>query len=132
MIGRERALFLVGQLPNAYRHGTLDGCADLYVPSHLKPDHPLVSLIGWADAMRLVRGFGGEILYLSKCADLVREWRDANIRRLAADGMSAVELGEWFGLSDRMVRNIVRAAETAPEANDNEAGQHANGIRRRA
>lgn len=126
MIGRERALFLVGQLPNAYRaaRGQSDGCADLYVPATLKPEHPLVAMLGWPDAMRMVRAFGGCILQLSKCADLLRDWRDANIRRLHRDGLSVAELAEWFSLSDRMVRNIVRE-EIPHEANDNARQQTA-------
>jgi hypothetical protein len=117
VIGRERALFLVGQLPDSYRdsRGRFDGCACLYIPAKLHPMHPLVRMIGWHDAQRLVRAFGGEILWPSKCADLIREWRDANIRRLSADGLKVQQLAEWFGLSDRMIRNIL-AKEIAPEA----------------
>lgn len=117
MIGRERALFLVGQLPDSYRdsRGRFDGCACLYIPAKIHPNHQLVRMIGWQDASRLVRAFGGEILYPSKCAELIREWRDANIRRLNLKGMKVQELAEWFGLSDRMIRNII-SKEIAPEA----------------
>src|SRR5262245_26215228 len=109
VIGRARALYLVGQLPDSYRdsRGRYDGCACLYIPAKLQPQHPLVRMIGWPDAQRLVKAFGGEILWPSKCSELIRDWRDANIRRLSASGMRVQELAEWFNLSDRMIRNII-------------------------
>ncbi|WP_441253625.1 hypothetical protein [Bradyrhizobium sp. 613_E4_N2_2] len=116
VIGRERALFLVGQLPRSYSYDKGRRVTHLYVPATLKPAHYLVQLLGWMDAMKLVSHFGGEILYPATCEEIARGFRDQNIRRLSAEGMSAVEIAEWFGMSDRQVRNILR--EIPPEAKE--------------
>lgn len=110
VIGRERALFLVGQLPRSYSEsaGFTYSRVHLYVPATLKPNHSLVALLGWPDAMKLVAHFGGEILYPSKCDEIIRDHRDKSIRRLHADGVDASTIAEWFGITDRHVRNIVR------------------------
>lgn len=122
VIGRKRALYLVGALPRSY--GAYTGSrVNLYVPATLKPNHPLVRLLGWPDAMKLVAHFGGEILYPSKCDEIIRAHRDASIRRLHADGVGSAQIAEWFGISDRQVRNIVK--EIQHEANDNKCRQHA-------
>jgi hypothetical protein len=125
VIGRERALYLVGALPRAYRgpsHGKRTR-VNLYVPATLKPNHQLVKLLGWPDAMKLVAHFGGEILYPSDCDEIIRAHRDESIRRLHRDGVSAAQIAEWFGITDRQVRNIVK--EIQHEANDNQCNQHA-------
>jgi len=117
VIGRERALYLVGALPRAYLGPANGSRVNLYVPATLKPSHPLVALLGWCDAMKLVAHFGGEILYPSKCDEIIRMHRDVSIRRLHAEGMSSSELAEWFSLDARHVRRIVK--DIQHEANDN-------------
>ena len=114
VIGRDAALFLVGQLPRAYSPGHPSGQVILYVPKVLKPDHALVALLGWKNASRLVHAFGGEILQPAYCADLYRDFRDRSIRRLLIEGHRPSTLAEWFGVCDRHVRNIAR--EIAQEA----------------
>lgn len=122
MIGRERALYLVGALPRAYLGPANGSRVNLYVPATLKPSHPLVALLGWPDAMKLVAHFGGEILYPSKCDEIIRAHRDDSIRRLHAEGMTTTELSEWFSLDSRHVRRIVK--DIQHEANDNRCVQH--------
>lgn len=114
VIGRDLALYLVGQLPRAASNGT----PMLYVPKTLKPEHPLVGMLGWPAAMKLVRAFGGEILQPAHCADVYREFRDASILRLLSQGHSAKTLADWFRVCDRHVRNLVRenTQEAANEA----------------
>lgn len=119
VIGSERALFLVGQLPRCY---TKKSChVIMYVPKHLKPDHPLVRLLGWKDAQRLVDVFGGEILQPANCADIYRQFRDREIIRMAGEGMRTASIAELMGVSDRHVRNLLReiTQEDATPANDN-------------
>jgi hypothetical protein len=110
VIGRERALFLVGQLPRSYGEsaGFTYSRVHMYVPATIKPSHNLVALLGWIDAMKLVAHFGGEILYPSKCDEIIRDHRDKSIRRLHVDGVDATTIAVWFGITDRHVRNIVR------------------------
>lgn len=123
MLGRERALFLIGRLPRFVRMDSRQGeQVILYVPRTLKPDHPLVRLIGWADADKLVQAFGGELLKPANCGNVYRGFRDASIRRMVSEGVPAVLVAEWFGLTARHVKNL--AMEIPQEgrvgaANDN-------------
>lgn len=121
VIGRDAALFLIGQLPRAYSSCHPSGQVILYVPKTLKPDHPLVSLMGWNAAHKLVRAFGGEILQPATCADVYRDFRDRSIQRLLREGHSAKTLGEWFGVCDRHVRNLAR--ENPQEGSHDNHGQ---------
>lgn len=110
VIGRERALFLIGQLP---RSGSRKWRTCLYVPKRVSVDHPLVALIGWADANKLCREFGGMILQPSNCSFLARDHRTREVRRMRADGMSLSAIADAVDLTERQIRNII--AETPPE-----------------
>lgn len=123
VIGRDSALYLVGQLPRCY--SGVDGKKGvrviLYVPKRIKPDDLLVRILGWRDAMRLVGAFGGEILQPASCADVYRGFRDRTIERLAADGMKPAAIAALLEVSDRHVRNLLREIpqQEIPAANDN-------------
>ena len=125
VIGRERALYLIGQLPRCYQTRKNSKQTSwhviLYVPKTLKPDHQLVRLLGWHDAMRLVDAFGGEILQPANCAHIYRAFRDQSAIRMAREGMKPAAIAELLGMSDRTVRNLLRekAQEEQPAANDN-------------
>ena len=123
VIGRDLALFLVGNLPRAYSPCHPSGQVILFVPRNLRADHPLVSLIGWHPALKLVRAFGGEILQPATCAGLYREFRDRSIRELLRQGQSATTIMEWFGVCDVHVRKLKRenAQEDAAKAGDQDA-----------
>jgi hypothetical protein len=120
VIGRERALYLIGQIPQC---GKRSWRVNLYVPQRLKPDHQLVQILGWQDAQRMVREFGGMILQPSNCNHLHRRFRNATIHRLAADGQSIQDIAESVQLTARQVRNILaeKPPEETPPANDNTA-----------
>ncbi len=128
VIGRETALFLIGQLPTCYAgaDGKRSTRVILYVPKDLKPTHRLVAILGWESARKLVQGFGGEILQPANCQEIYRRWRDAETKRLMAQGLSAAMLAEIMGVSDRHIRNIGKEIpqEALPTANDNRAGHH--------
>ncbi|WP_441228000.1 hypothetical protein AB7813_08315 [Tardiphaga sp. 20_F10_N6_6] len=121
VIGRDRALFLVGKLP---RFETSRGeQVLLYVPHErrMKPDHQLVRILGWNDAVKMCRAFGGEILKPGNCQGIYQQFRKAEIRRRVAAGESVKTLAEIFAVTDRHVRAL--AKEIPPEdlraANDN-------------
>jgi hypothetical protein len=132
VLGTQKTLFLVGQLPKCYAGIiTNDGRTKkgyrpmLYVPTlaRLKPDHFLVGVLGWNDAAKLSREFGGEILQPASCADLAKQWRDSNIRRLHVScGVEIKCLSEWFSVSERTIKNVLseipQQAIAAPAAND--------------
>jgi hypothetical protein len=50
-----------------------------YVPKRLRVDHSLVRILGWRDATRLSRAFGGEILQTSNLRNHERAWRSVSI-----------------------------------------------------
>lgn len=129
VIGRERALYLIGQLPRAYsgskagpKSGGREGTTDkrsmqviMYVPKvqRMRADHQLVRILGWHDAVKLCNAFGGEIMKPPTCAEIYRRFRDVSIVRLAGS-MSRAELQEVFGVTDRHLRNVLK--EIPPEA----------------
>ena len=108
VIGRELALYLIGQLPRAYSACHPSGQVIMYVPKTLKPDHALVAMLGWPAAKKLVRVFGGEILQPATCAHLYRGFRDRSIRRLLGEGYKPALIAEWFDVCERHVRNMAR------------------------
>jgi len=128
VIGRERALYLVGQLPRCVMRdkrfpGTFKSEVLLYVPKRLPVDHELVHILGLEDAQKLARHFGGEILKPGTCAEVYRRFRDASIRDLHRQGLNRGVLAEWFDMSERQVRNVLNGAveitqEVQPAAND--------------
>ena len=107
VIGREQALYLIGQLPQSGRRSWR---VSLWVPKRLRPDHPLVSLVGWEDAQALSRALGGSILQPSNCRHVYRRYRNKTICRLARDGLEHREIGELVGLSVRQIRNVIAEA----------------------
>lgn len=125
VIGRETALYLIGQLPTCYAgaEGKRSTRVILYVPKRLKPTHPLVQILGWHTALQLVEGFGGEILQPANCQEVYRRFRDDEARRLAAAGLSSAQLAEVLAVSERHIRNITREIpqEALTGANDNHA-----------
>lgn len=130
VIGVEQALFLIGQLPRCYMKdarypGAKSAHVILYVPTlaRMKPNHELVRILGWDCAVKLATHFGGEILKPANCTGVYREFRDGNITRLVAEGVPVQMVAEWFGVSDRHVKNLTREIpqQERKPANDNNA-----------
>jgi hypothetical protein len=124
VLGRERTLFFIGQLPVCFvkkpsRYGPKSRATSkgekrviLYVPKRLKPDHRLVKILGWNDAQRLVDVFGGEILCPPTMHEVVyRPFRDAAMIRLAiAQQVPVSVLAEWFDMGEQRVRQVLDSA----------------------
>lgn len=128
VIGSDRALYLVGQLPRCYSKDRRYPNAQaahviLYVPKQLRPGHPLVQLMGWKDAASLVDAFGGEILQPGSCADVYRQFLNRSIVRMAGEGMKPAAIAELLSVSDRHVRNQLKEnpQQDMSAANDNTA-----------
>lgn len=133
VIGHERALYLVGKLPRTLAPSQAEqkragkGVCErvyVYVPTltRIKPDHMLVQILGWNDATKLCKAFGGEILKLATCGDLYREFRAASIVRLRAQGVPTTVIAEWMQVTPRLVRAITQEmsqVEVTNAANDN-------------
>lgn len=130
MIGVEHALFLVGQLPRCVIRDKRYPSAKtthviLYVPTagRLAPDHQLVRLLGWHQAIKLCQHFGGEILHPANCADIYRKFRDRSIVRMVrTDGMDPALVAELMEVSRRHVSNLLREnpQQETTAANDND------------
>ncbi len=132
MIGVDRALFLVGQLPRCISKKSTH--VILYVPkaANLKPDHRLVRILGWNDAVKLCRAFGGEILQPATCAELYRDFRNKSIRRLVnIEAIKPRAVAEMFGMSERQISNILKEKpqEGQTAANDNYRPNHQTNLR---
>jgi hypothetical protein len=115
VIGREAALALVDSLPRAFGRPWQ---AFVYIPKAIRPDHPLVLLLGWNTADKLVRVFGGEMLRLASCSWSRKGERDIAIRAMRASGAAVQAVAREFQISERQVRNIC-AEIPHVEANDN-------------
>ncbi|MDT9046444.1 hypothetical protein RSW36_25170 [Escherichia coli] len=126
VIGRERALYLIGQLPRCFagKPGHKSHRVILYVPTiqRLPADHELVRILGWNDAVKLCRAFGGEILQPANCAEIYRRYRDAIVVSMLRAGMTTAHIAAIVGVTDRHVRNLrmeIPQEEIPAAANDN-------------
>lgn len=125
VIGTERALFLVENLP-CYSEKTGDRAETkrplLYVPKKIAAGHKLETLLGRETALKLVDGFGGEMLKPASC----RRWAKSvrlrrHVRRLLGEGLTTAEVARAMSVTARAVRKIIRepnAGDLIP-ANDN-------------
>ena len=126
MIGRERALYLIGQLPRYIGgvEGKKSSRVILYVPTlkRMPVDHQLVRILGWKDAEKLAKAFGGEILKPANCNEIYREYRDRAITGMLQAGMTTANIAAIVGVTDRHVRNLrmeIPREELPTPANDN-------------
>lgn len=124
VIGIEPAMRLINQLPTclAGTEGHKSVRPILYVPKRLKPDHRLVEILGWHDALRLVEHFGGEILYPANCREVERGILRSYAMQLIAIGYRPELVAEKLGVTVRTVRNIVRA-ENPQEETSGQSGK---------
>lgn len=124
VIGRERALYLVGQLPRCHPASRRAEAVVVYVPTlkRLKPDHMLVKILGWNDAAKICHAFGGEVLQPGNCRDLYRKFRDESVLRMRLQGVPVSVIADWMGITQQHVRGLLTKnlqVETAQAANDN-------------
>lgn len=112
VIGRDQALRLIGSLPQS---GSRAWRVCVYIPKRLRTvDHPLVRILGYHDAQRMVQAFSGMILQPSNCRSVSRAVRDARIHEMAREGYSTGEIAHGVNLSAYRVREILSMGE-APE-----------------
>lgn len=107
VIGQRLALALM-----AHIHGT-GGTGWIRVPRRAKPGHKLVEIIGHAAAEKLCGEFGGRVIRLPRCDAIHRTKRNAEIRRMADEGVPVREIAQAFALTDRHVRNVLSQQGTA-------------------
>lgn len=105
VIGEEQAFHLIGSLPQS---GSRKWRVCVYIPKRLTSvDHPLVRILGWHDANKMVRAFSGMILQPSNCRFRARAERDRRIREMAGEGHPVTEIAHGVDLSTYRVREIL-------------------------
>lgn len=121
VIGRERALFLISQLPRTRVESKQWSAVFLYVPKQLKPDDRLVRILGWNNASKLTNHFGGELIQLSSCDYIYKNFLHRSMARMFADGMKVKDIAQLLGVSERTVSRhcIVKTQEEPKLHNDN-------------
>lgn len=133
VIGLETTIRLISQLPVCQRPDRKLPTVMMYVPKKLPVDHELVRMIGYQDAMKLVRAFGGEILYPANCRHVFKRLRDDAMVRMVEMGARIDVVADLFGMTQRAVRDIMAKQEKSPEyagldgghiENDSTRGQH--------
>lgn len=115
VIGLEATIRLISQLPVCQRPDRKLPTVILYVPKKLPVDHEMVRMIGYQDAMKLVRAFGGEILYPANCRQVFKRVRDDAMVRMVEMGARLEVVADLFGMTPRAVRDIVAKREKASE-----------------
>jgi hypothetical protein len=116
LIGSEATETLVREFGGGY----------LYIPSpaRLRPGHRIAVAIGEAAAIRLCEYHGGLQINLPNGAPARIARRNAEIRRRAAEGLSARRLAREYSVSTRHIERIL--------AQEENAGDHCEPQQRRA
>lgn len=114
VIGINQTLRLIGQLPVCQVRDKRYGAAIsnriiLIVPVTLKPTDKLITMIGWADAKKLVAHFGGEYLYPATCAEIYRDFLKKSAHRMLAQGMKPTEIAEAMLIPYRTISRWLKA-----------------------
>lgn len=123
VIGVDQTMRLISQLPVCQRPDRKLPTVMLYVPKKLPVDHELVRMVGYHDAMKLVRAFGGEILYPANCRHVFKRVRDDAMVRMLKMGARIEVVADLFGMTPRAVRYIMAKQEKPPEDAVPDAGQ---------
>ncbi|WP_343594821.1 hypothetical protein [Acinetobacter sp.] len=110
VIGREKALFLLGQLPRTKqvkRDTRTRYRIYLYIPKTLNPKSRLVEILGWNDAFKLTQVFTGETICLESCKQMATDFLHRSIRTQFEAGASIDTLVISFGMNPRSILKII-------------------------
>ena len=116
VIGVDAALKLVRTWPRTNATSTSRGRVVIYVPITLTSEHPLIEIIGEANAQKLVERFRGELLFLASCASIVAKHRDRAILDAIEMGATTEKAARVLGVSLRHAYRIKRADKAAKDA----------------
>ena len=109
VIGHDKALDFVRQIP---RSGSRRWRACVYIPKRLPADHPLVHMVGWEDASKLVYAFSGMILQPSRLEGMEHAHRNQQIVRAADEGVPIDEIADVYELSRYRVKEIIAEGQS--------------------
>lgn len=109
VIGRDDALYLIGQLPQVKRSNGGNEVL-LYVPTlqRLTPDHRLSQILGFPLARKFSVHFGGQLLKPANCNGFVREFRNKSICEFRESGHSIAEISEIFQITTKYTKKILQ------------------------
>ena len=80
----------------------------MYVPIRLKPDHPLIGIIGQQAAEKLVSKYGGLTIRIPQCSAMQRAKRNDEIKVLAAEGVKVGDIARRFGMTAQAIRYVLK------------------------
>lgn len=108
VIGVSQTLKLIGLLPvckvrDKRYSKAISNRIVLIVPANLKADDKLVKMLGWDDAYKLSRHFGGEFLYPATCADIYRDFLKDTALRMYHDGKKPADVAEAMQIPYRTI-----------------------------
>ena len=101
LIGSDNAIALIELARNN------GGRCYVYVPIRPRPSNQIAKLIGIEAAIKLSKAYGGQDIVIPKCRAIDRAQRTAEIKRMAADGMTRANIARHFGMSVRQVSNLL-------------------------
>ncbi|GHE88404.1 hypothetical protein GCM10016455_05670 [Aliiroseovarius zhejiangensis] len=104
VLGEDRALIFIGTLPAA---GNRPWRKCFHVPKRLSPNHWLVARLGWSDAQRMVRSFGGMILQPSNVRYWGRDMRNKRVVQMFSRGATPQTIAAELGISEARVRELI-------------------------
>lgn len=112
VLGRQKTLYLVSHCPR-YKVEKRQGIGQLllYVPKlkNFDLNHNLVKIMGYEDAYKLSRHFGGELLVLSQCKRIILKKRNIGIKSMLQQGFKKEQVAEFFNLTTRTVCMVASA-----------------------
>lgn len=93
---------------SAARLSAVLGGTCCYVPVSMTAEHPLAKLLGHEQATVLAEDKGGTTIEIPRNLGVAREKRNAEIVRRASEGEPSRDIALSLGLSQRMIRYILR------------------------
>ncbi len=84
----------------------------LYVPAHIRQDHPLSLRLGHGHAILLAQAFGRDYIDVPTRHARDISKRNAAIRDEYAAGATQISLADFYRLSVRQIRNIIKGGDT--------------------
>ncbi len=107
VIGKDAASALVEKL----------GGTEWYVGGNWPDDHPIVQIVGRRATKKLCDYMGGVELIIPSCSGIKRKIRNDEIARRFNRGDSTRQIALAMGLSQRMVRYIIKRSVNGEEIN---------------
>lgn len=92
---------------NAMKMVQAYGGTRVFVPQSVGAQHKLSTLLGFEQAKKLSRTFGGEPLTIARCTMLLKHRRNEEIRKKYDEGASVHELVREYGLTERRIYSIL-------------------------